>query len=93
MRLHSHRAKEHPDRGNADGMVPVECAAGSLIVYNSLLHHRSGSNDTAAPRAAVLFQALAKYVRPMENQVDLIPPKVLRGAKRLRDYLEMDEGY
>jgi len=90
VRLHSQKLKEHPDRDEKLDTV-VEGNVGDLVMYNSLLHHRSGPNSTRSSRIGLLGQFLAKYVRPMEDQVRGVTEKVKRGAdKRLRQLLAMD---
>ena len=90
VQLHSQKSKEHPDRDEVLDTV-VEGQVGDLVMYNSLLHHRSGSNSTHNSRIGLLGQFLAKYVRPMEDQVRGVTEKVKKGAdKRLRQLLALD---
>lgn len=90
VQLHSQKLKEHPDRDEELDTV-VEGKVGDLVMYNSLLHHRSGPNTTRSSRVGLLGQFLAKYVRPMEDQVRGVTEKVKKGAdKRLRQLLALD---
>jgi len=90
VQLHSQKLKEHPDRDEKLETV-VEGKVGDLVMYNSLLHHRSGPNSTRNSRIGLLGQFLAKYVRPMEDQVRGVTEKVKKGAdKRLRQLLALD---
>ena len=90
VQLHSQMRKEHPDRDDHLDTV-VEGNVGDLVMYNSLVHHRSGANTTCSSRIGLLGQFLAKYVRPMEDQVRGVTDRVKRGAdKRLRQLLALD---
>eukprot|EP00802_Teleaulax_amphioxeia_P003292 Tamp_03295.p2 GENE.Tamp_03295~~Tamp_03295.p2 ORF type:complete len:366 (+),score=73.23 Tamp_03295:182-1279(+) len=90
VQLHSQKRKEHPDREDVLDTV-VEGQVGDLVMYNSLLHHRSGPNSTRHSRIGLLGQFLAKYVRPMEDQVRGVKDKIKKGAdKRLRQLLALD---
>ena len=90
VQLHSQKRKEHPDREDVLETV-VEGQVGDLVMYNSLLHHRSGPNSTRHSRIGLLGQFLAKYVRPMEDQARGVKDKIKKGAdKRLRQLLALD---
>jgi len=90
VKLHSQKQKEHPDKDDELETV-VEGQPGDLVMYNSLLHHRSGPNSTQTSRIGLLVQFLAKYVRPMEDQVRGVKAQVKKGAdKRLRQLLALD---
>ena len=90
VQLHSQKKLVHPDRDDYLDTV-VEGNVGDLVMYNSLLHHRSGANSTRGTRIGLLGQFLAKYVRPMEDQVRGVTDKVKKGAdKRLRQLLALD---
>ena len=41
---------------DADGAVPVEAPAGSVVVFSSLTPHRTGPNRTGAVRSAYIVQ-------------------------------------
>mmetsp|Transcript_24495 Transcript_24495/g.38535 ORF Transcript_24495/g.38535 Transcript_24495/m.38535 type:complete len:397 (+) Transcript_24495:181-1371(+) len=88
--LHSQKSRSHPDRDDPLSTV-VEAQPGDVIIYNSLLHHRSGRNRTDENRIGMLCQFLSKYVRPMEEQVETLPDEIKRNAsKRLKQLLALD---
>lgn len=90
VELHSQKTRLHPDREDALETV-VEGKPGDVIIYHSLLHHRSGGNVTGEHRIGLLGQFLAKYVRPMEDQATGVKESVRRGAsKALRQLLALD---
>jgi ectoine hydroxylase-related dioxygenase (phytanoyl-CoA dioxygenase family) len=89
VQLHSQKLKEHPDRDQHLETV-VEGHVGDLVMYNSLLHHRSGPNSTRSSRIGLLGQFLAKYVRPMEDQRSVSEKVKKLADKRLRQLLALD---
>jgi ectoine hydroxylase-related dioxygenase (phytanoyl-CoA dioxygenase family) len=89
VQLHSQKLKEHPDRDQHLETV-VEGHVGDLVMYNSLLHHRSGPNSTRSSRIGLLGQFLAKYVRPMEDQRSVSEKVKKMADKRLRQLLALD---
>mmetsp|Transcript_3595 Transcript_3595/g.8832 ORF Transcript_3595/g.8832 Transcript_3595/m.8832 type:complete len:345 (-) Transcript_3595:74-1108(-) len=93
VQLHSHKQKQHPDRDDHLSTV-IEGDMGDLVIYHSLLHHRSGQNVTEMSRVGLLGQFLAKYVRPMEDQVRGVKESIKKNAsKQLRQLLAMDCPY
>jgi hypothetical protein len=55
--------------------VPLLCPAGSLIVMDGRVWHRSGPNTTAAPgRTAVFAHYVRPWILPEVEWRDLIPP-------------------
>lgn len=93
VELLSHKVRTHPDREKAL-VTTIEGRAGDVVLYHSLMHHRSGKNDSPERRLALLAQFLAKYVRPMEDQAHGVKDEIKRNAdSRLRQLLAMDCPY
>ena len=74
--------------------VPVTGPAGSVVLMTGLLWHRAGENRTDVPRIGVLGQYLAKFVKPMEDQLRGVRPEVIeRASPTLRALLGVDYPY
>ncbi len=77
----SHRHNRPPGFGEVDGAVPYEAPAGSLVVFDSRLWHRTGDNTTADERRAAIF---GWYTRPIyrtqENWFLSLDPSVRQFA-------------
>ena len=74
--------------------VPVTGRAGAVMLMTGLLWHRSGVNRTDSPRVGVLGQYLAKFVKPMEDQVRGVRQEVIeRASPTLRALLGIDHPY
>lgn len=72
----SHTTRTHPPAESApDDMVTVECEAGSVIVTNGNLWHRSGQFDVSgtgvSSRVAVLALYCRSHLTPQEDYADL----------------------
>ena len=68
--------------------------AGSVMLMTGLLWHRAGDNYTDAPRVGVLGQYLAKFVKPMEDQLRSVRDEVIeRASPELRALLGVDYPY
>ena len=76
----SHQTHDPPDTSAA---IPVECAAGSVVVFDSTLWHAAGRNATAQDRCAVnqqfthsFFKQQLDYVRVLgEERILRQPPR------------------
>jgi hypothetical protein len=77
----SHRASRNARPGDEAGAVPVEAEAGTLLVLDSRLWHRTGENRSADRTRAGLF---GWYTRPIyraqENWFLALPPDFVDGA-------------
>ncbi len=56
--------------------VPVEMAAGSVILYTGTVLHRGGANRTDRPRLGVILEFCSGWIRPQENHVIGVPREV-----------------
>ena len=74
--------------------VPLTGGAGTVVLMTGLLWHRAGDNHTDTPRIGVLGQYLAKFVKPMEDQVRGVRQEVIeRAGPTLRALLGIDHPY
>lgn len=77
-----HRTIEKPDHTYlARNAVPVQCAAGSLFVFDSTLWHAAGRNTSGKDRLAInhqftrsFFKQQIDYVRALGDAVVLEQP-------------------
>ena len=68
--------------------------AGSVMLMTGMLWHRAGVNRTDTPRVGVLGQYLAKFVKPMEDQLRGVRQEVIeRASPELRALLGVDYPY
>lgn len=65
----SHQKPEPPSDAERKRAVPLECAAGSMIVFDSTLWHASGVNTSGADRLAINHQFTRSYIK---QQIDYI---------------------
>ena len=83
-----------PTRNSTGVSVPVTGRAGSVMLMTGLLWHRPGGDRTDTPRIGVLGQYLAKFVRPMEDQLRGVRQEVIeRASPTLRALLGIDYPY
>ncbi|MCG8590722.1 MAG: phytanoyl-CoA dioxygenase family protein [Proteobacteria bacterium] len=69
-------------------LVPVEMAAGSLVVFSGTLLHRGGANGSAAPRRAFSHQYCEPWARQQENFTLSIPRERAKSmSPRVRELL------
>ena len=74
--------------------VAVTGRAGTVMLMTGLLWHRAGANRTDTPRFGVLGQYLAKFVKPMEDQIRGVRQAVIeRASPTLRALLGIDYPY
>ena len=68
--------------------------AGDVVVFNGMVWHCAMPNRSDADRTAVLIQYLAKFVKPMEDQVRGVRDDVVeRATPQLRQLMGMDYPY
>jgi len=81
----SHKWKRMPTEEDvAKYARPVVMSAGSVVVFYSTLWHGGGRNVTKIPRLAITAQYCEPWVRPMENQMLVVPrEEVLKLDPRL----------
>jgi ectoine hydroxylase-related dioxygenase (phytanoyl-CoA dioxygenase family) len=72
----SHRWTDR--RPTEDETVTVTMPAGSVLLICGNLWHGGGANTTDKPRLGVLLEYAAGWLRPQENHVIAVPPKVVR---------------
>jgi hypothetical protein len=72
------RAPRSPDEGDA---VPFEAPAGSLVLFDGRMWHRTGPNTTADRRRAAIFAWYSRIIyRPQENWFLSLNPAVRQFA-------------
>ncbi|MEO8382300.1 MAG: phytanoyl-CoA dioxygenase family protein [Acidobacteriota bacterium] len=86
--LGSHQSSAtRPDEG-LNVAVPAECAAGSVVVFDSTLWHAAGANTTGHDRCAVNEQFTRSYFKQQIDYVRCIgDASLLRQAERVRQLL------
>lgn len=81
----SHQSVDEP---RTDGAVAVECAAGSVVLFDSTLWHAAGHNATAEPRRAVNQQYTHSYFKQQLDYVRLLgEERILRQPPRTQQLL------
>lgn len=78
----THQRVEAPDRTYlADNAIPVECAAGAMLIFDSTLWHAAGRNTSGKDRLAInhqftrsFFKQQIDYVRALGDSVILEQP-------------------
>ena len=77
----SHRRHRLPEPGEQAVAVPMEAPAGSVVVFESRLWHRTGNNHTEDQRRAGIFGWYTKPIyRTQENWFLALDPSVWRNA-------------
>jgi ectoine hydroxylase-related dioxygenase (phytanoyl-CoA dioxygenase family) len=77
----SHLLNRPPTADDRDEPVPMEAPAGSLVVFNSRIWHRTGNNRTADQRRAGIFGWYTRPIyRPQENWFLSLDPSVRQFA-------------
>jgi len=75
-------------RPTEDETVKVTMPAGSVLFISGNLWHGGGANTTERTRLGVLLEYAAGWLRPQENHVIAVPPKVVRTLEpRLQELL------
>jgi ectoine hydroxylase-related dioxygenase (phytanoyl-CoA dioxygenase family) len=68
--------------------------SGDVVVFNGMVWHCAMPNRSDHERTAVLIQYLAKFVKPMEDQVRGVRPEVVeRATPQLRQLMGLDYPY
>jgi ectoine hydroxylase-related dioxygenase (phytanoyl-CoA dioxygenase family) len=66
-------SQQQPDRPDAAAIastaVPLECAAGSMVIFDSTLWHAAGPNHSGHDRLAVNHQFTRSYLK---QQIDYV---------------------
>jgi len=74
-----------PDPGQA---VPVEMAAGSLLLFSGRLYHGAGANTSTQPRLGVVIDYQQPWLRPCEaHTLSTDPAHVRKLPQRLQELL------
>ena len=75
-------------RPTEEETVKVTMPAGSVLFISGNLWHGGGANTTERTRLGVLLEYAAGWLRPQENHVIAVPPKVVRTLEpRLQELL------
>lgn len=81
----SHQRHDGPD---TSATIPVECAAGSVVVFDSTLWHAAGRNATAQDRCAVNQQFTHSFFKQQLDYVRLLgEERILRQPPRTQQLL------
>jgi ectoine hydroxylase-related dioxygenase (phytanoyl-CoA dioxygenase family) len=93
----SHKLLHKPDPYlNEAGLKKLTAKAGSLVIWTGHLWHKSGSNETTKPRAALLACFAASYMREIaveENYLSVnSQAKISEFPKKLFDWLGGSHG-
>jgi ectoine hydroxylase-related dioxygenase (phytanoyl-CoA dioxygenase family) len=90
----SHRSGRPPAADEAPATVAVEGPAGSIMVMDGRLWHRTGANRTADQHRAALFgYYIQPWLRPQMNWNAVLAPEVAaRLAPVMRERLGLDHG-
>jgi ectoine hydroxylase-related dioxygenase (phytanoyl-CoA dioxygenase family) len=68
--------------------------AGDVVIFNGMVWHCAMPNNSDAERTALLIQYLAKFVKPMEDQVRGVRAEVVdRATPQLRQLMGLDYPY
>ncbi len=68
--------------------------AGDVVVFNGMVWHCARPNQSDHERTALLIQYLAKFVKPMEDQLRGVRAEVIeRATPQLRQLMGMDYPY
>jgi len=86
----SHRFDHVPDLTRSYDTLPIEMAAGSVMIFHGSLWHGGGANRTDARRVGIAMNYCAGFLRQQENQQLGIP---LARVKRFPPRLQQLVGY
>ena len=74
---------QRPGRPDADYLLsaalPVECPAGSMVVFDSTLYHAAGHNTSGRDRLAINHQFTRSYIKQQIDYVRALGAEVIRG--------------
>ncbi len=77
---------ERPDENTET--VMAEMPAGSVLFFVGSVFHGGGANNTDRPRFGTILEYVVGWLRPQENHVIAVPPKVVQELpKRLQELL------
>ncbi len=78
--------EQRPDENTET--VMAEMPAGSVLFFAGSVFHGGGANNTDRPRFGTILEYVVAWLRPQENHVIAVPPKVVRELpKRLQELL------
>ncbi|MEO7397487.1 MAG: phytanoyl-CoA dioxygenase family protein [Ilumatobacteraceae bacterium] len=92
----SQRELRYPDDDSlfSASMHRMTGRAGDVVVFNGMIWHCAQPNHSDHDRTALLIQYLAKFVKPMEDQVHGVRQEVVdRATPRLRQLMGLDYPY
>jgi ectoine hydroxylase-related dioxygenase (phytanoyl-CoA dioxygenase family) len=74
----THQKSARPDAAVlASAAIPVECPAGSLVVFDSTLWHAAGHNVSGRDRLAINHQFTRSYIKQQIDYVRALGPTVV----------------
>jgi ectoine hydroxylase-related dioxygenase (phytanoyl-CoA dioxygenase family) len=85
----SHQRAAPPDEATiAASAIPVECASGSMVVFDSTLWHAAGANSSGRDRLAINHQFTRSWIKQQIDYVRAIGEvEVLRQPPRIQQLL------
>lgn len=88
----THQRAERPSTEYLEARaVPVECPAGSLVVFDSTLWHAAGRNHSDRDRKAINHQFTRSWLKPQIDYVRALPAELSeRLSERTRKLLGWD---
>jgi ectoine hydroxylase-related dioxygenase (phytanoyl-CoA dioxygenase family) len=76
----SHQHAERPAQSEIDAKaIPVECPAGSMIVFDSTLWHAAGANTSGRDRLAINHQFTRSWIKQQIDYVRALGDAVVEG--------------
>jgi ectoine hydroxylase-related dioxygenase (phytanoyl-CoA dioxygenase family) len=76
----THQRMEVPDRAYlARNAVPVECAAGAMLIFDSTLWHAAGRNTSGKDRLAINHQFTRSFFKQQIDYVRALGDDVIQG--------------
>lgn len=72
----SHQSSKYADNKDYDKAIPLECKAGSILVWDSRLHHATTKNNTEGTRWSMIATFSRWFVKSMFNITESLPKEI-----------------